>query len=46
MAIKTDTLTIRVSAEEKQKIRELAEKDDVTVSKYLYRLIKEVLANE
>lgn len=46
MATKTETLTIKVSPEEKQRIKELAEKDDVTVSKYLYRIIKEVLANE
>lgn len=39
MAIKTETLTIKVSPEEKEKIKELAEKQDITVSKLLYRMI-------
>lgn len=43
MAIKTETLTIKVSPEEKEKIKALAAKQDQTVSKYLYnKLIKEV----
>ena len=39
MATKTETLTIKVSAEEKARIKELAEEQDVTVSKLLYRMI-------
>ena len=39
MAIKTETLTIKVSPEEKEKIKELAEAADQTVSKYLYRIL-------
>lgn len=39
MAVKTETLTIKVSPEEKEQIKELATKDDVSVSKYLYRLL-------
>lgn len=37
--IKTASISLKVTPEEKQKIKELAAKDDVTVSKYLYRLI-------
>lgn len=36
---KTETIAIKVTPEEKQKIKEIAEKEDVTVSKLLYRLI-------
>lgn len=36
---KTASISLKVTPEEKQKIRELAEKDDVTISKYLYRII-------
>lgn len=39
MAIKTETLTIKVSAEEKELIKALALKEDVTVSKLLYRML-------
>lgn len=39
MGIKSETLTIRVTPEEKELIKKLAEKDDVAVSKYLYRLL-------
>ena len=39
MAIKTDTLTIKVTPEEKEQIKQLAETADMTVSKYLYRVI-------
>lgn len=42
MATKTETLTIKVSPEEKEMIKELAAEKDWTVSKYLYnRLFKE-----
>ena len=39
MALKTETLTIKVSPEEKEKIRALAAENDQTVSKYLYNLL-------
>ena len=39
MATKTETLTIKVTPEEKEKIKELATQEDVSVSKYLYRLL-------
>lgn len=39
MAIKTETLTIKVSPEEKERIRKLAETADQTISKYLYNLV-------
>ena len=38
-AIKSETLTIKVTPEEKQVVKELAEKLDVTVSKLLYKLL-------
>ena len=37
MSIKTETLTIKVSPEEKEMIKKLANTADMTVSKYLYR---------
>lgn len=39
MATKTETLTVKVSPEEKEKIKELATQEDVSVSKYLYRIL-------
>lgn len=39
MATKTETISIKVYPEEKEKIKHLADLDDVSVSKYLYRLI-------
>lgn len=39
MATKTETIAIKVSPEEKKKIQELAEKQDMTVSKLLYKII-------
>lgn len=39
MAIKTETLAVKVSPEEKAKIKALAAKQDITVSKYLYRIL-------
>lgn len=39
MAIKTETLTIKVSPEEKEQIKALAAEADITVSKYLYRML-------
>lgn len=39
MAVKTETIAIKVSPEEKDYIKQLAAKEDVTVSKLLYRKI-------
>lgn len=39
MAVKTETLTIKVSPEEKELVKLMAEKEDITVSKLLYRLL-------
>ena len=39
MATKTESVAIKVTPEEKEKIKKLAEAADMTVSKYLYRLI-------
>lgn len=39
MAIKTETIAIKVSPEEKERIKQLAQEADMTVSKYLYKLI-------
>lgn len=36
---KTETLTIKVSPEEKQIVKEIAETADITVSKLLYNAI-------
>ena len=41
MATKTETLTIKVSPEEKEKIKQLAAEKDWTVSKLLYKLLFE-----
>lgn len=46
MATKTETISIKVSPEEKAKIRELAAAQDTTVSKLLYRLIKKEFFNK
>lgn len=43
MATKTETVTIRVTEEEKEQIKKLAENADMTVSKYLYKIIKECI---
>ena len=40
MATKTESVAIKVTPEEKEKIKKLAEAADMTVSKYLYRLIQ------
>ena len=39
MATKTETLTIKVSPEEKEAVKKIAEEQDITVSKLLYKLI-------
>lgn len=40
MAIKVEVLSIKVSTEEKEFIKREAERQDVSVSKLLYRVIK------
>lgn len=42
MATKTATITIKVTPEEKEMIKELAYKKDVTVSKLLHALVFQV----
>lgn len=39
MATKTETLTIKVSPDEKKMVQALAMEQDITVSKLLYRLL-------
>lgn len=39
MAIKTEVISIKVSPEEKERIKQLAQEDDVSVSKLLYRIL-------
>lgn len=36
---KTETLTIRVAPREKEQIKAAADKQDMTISKYLYRIL-------
>ena len=46
MAIKTESVAIKVSPEVKEKIKQYAEAADMTVSKWLYnKLIKELEEN-
>lgn len=40
MATKADVLSIRVSPEEKEFVRQDAERQDISVSKLLYRILK------
>jgi hypothetical protein len=40
MAIKTEVVAIKVSPEEKNKIKKIAEEQDITVSKLLYRILR------
>lgn len=40
MLVKTDTITIKVSKEEKKAIQDMAKEQDISVSKLLYRFIK------
>ena len=39
MAVKTETVAIRVSPEEKQKLQEMAAQMDMTISKMLHNII-------
>lgn len=46
MATKTEVIGIKVTPEEKEFIKKEAERQDVTVSKLLYRLIKKEFFNK
>lgn len=46
MAGKTETLTTKVTPDEKEQIKELAAAQDETVSKYLYQIIFEKYIKE
>ena len=46
MAVKVETLTIKVSQEEKEMVKALAAEKDQTVSKYLYNLLIKSLEEE
>lgn len=46
MSVKTEAVAIKVSPEEKELIKKLAAKEDVTVSKYLYRLLIKSIQEE
>lgn len=46
MAIKTETIAIKVSAEEKELVRRLAAQEDQTVSKWLYNALIKHLEKE
>ncbi|MBR5823809.1 MAG: hypothetical protein IKY67_06670 [Paludibacteraceae bacterium] len=46
MAVKTETLAIKVSPEEKETIKKMAEKEDITVSKLLYRMLIKTIQEE
>ena len=39
MAIKTETISVKVSAEEKAQIKEIAQEQELTISKLLYKII-------
>ena len=39
MAVKTETIAIKVTPEEKEQIQALAAKEEKTVSKYLHKII-------
>lgn len=44
MATKTESVAIKVTPEEKEQIKKLAESADMTVSKYLYKVIEGVFS--
>ena len=43
--LKTETITLRISEEEKQKIMELAKEKDISVSQLIRELCKEIFKN-
>ena len=44
--MKTETITLRISEEEKQKITELAKKKDIPVSQLIRELCREIFNQE
>ena len=46
MSTKTETVTIKVTPEEKAKIRKVAAEKDITVSKMLHKIIMEIIKEE
>ena len=46
MATKTEVIGIKVTPDEKEKIKAEAERQDVSVSKLLYRVIKKEFFNK
>lgn len=43
MATKTETITIKVTPEEKELIKDLADKANTTVSRYLYKMVFDIV---
>ena len=41
--MKDNTITFRITTEEKEALRQLAAKEDVSVSKLIYRIVKQYL---
>ena len=41
--MKDNTITFRITTEEKEILRQLAAKEDVSVSKLIYRIVKQYL---
>ena len=41
--MKDNTITFRITTEEKETLRRLAAKEDVSVSKLIYRIVKQYL---
>lgn len=41
--MKDNTITFRITTEEKETLRQLAAKEDVSVSKLIYRIVKQFL---
>ena len=39
--MKDNTITFRITTEEKETLRQLAAKEDVSVSKLIYRIVKQ-----
>lgn len=46
MPLKSETVAIRITAEEKELIQQRAQKEDVSISKYLYRLLIKEMSKE
>ena len=41
--MKDNTITFRITTEEKETLRQLAAKEDISVSKLIYRIVKQFL---